>query len=268
LFIGSEGTLGIITEVTLKLHNIPEQTAVAICQFDSIKSAAAAASAIERNGAQLGCIELLDDVCIRIVNAYSNFTYAEKPSIFFKFHGSKGSVADDISKVESIVKSHMALGPLVYTSDPIECNRIWDARKQALWATMAYRPNGRVWTTDVCVPISRLAECIDETKRDIQQHPQFIAPIVGHVGDGNFHVLMCIDPSDPSEMKIASTINSRMIERAISMEGTCTGEHGVGIGKREYLERELGIESVELMRKLKRTIDPLNIMNPGKIFFS
>jgi D-lactate dehydrogenase (cytochrome) len=264
LFVGSEGTLGIITEITLRLQNVPESTAVAVTQFDSIHSAASAAIEIQRKGIQMGCIELLDEECIRVVNDYSNLNYSLAPSIFFKFTGTQQAVQDNIRQVQSILAKYNT-SEFKYSSDVEEREKIWEGRKGALWATMASDPTRSVWTTDVCVPISRLAEAIELTQRDIKQ-TKLVAPIVGHVGDGNYHVLILIDRNNAQELAEAKQLNDLMIRRAIEMEGTCTGEHGVGIGKIEYLEAELGCNTVQLMRTIKGSLDPKNLLNPGKIF--
>ena len=264
LFVGSEGTLGIVTEATLRLQNIPANTAVAVCPFESVHDAAAAASNVLRAGVQIGCVELLDESAIRVVNQYVGLTLAEKPTIFFKFTGSEVGVKDEVSRVEEIVKKHNG-GKFEWATEKAKRDALWEGRKGALWATMAYKPENQVWTTDVCVPISRLADCIEETRKDIDA-VGLLAPIVGHVGDGNFHVLISIDQSDAEQMKRAQQVNNRMVERAIAMEGTCTGEHGVGVGKRDFVEHELGISTVDVMRKIKHSLDPHGLMNPGKIF--
>ena len=262
LFIGSEGTLGVITEATLRLQNIPEQTAVAVCAFPSVHHAAGAAIAVMRKGVQVGCVELLDEVCVKIVNGYVGLSLPEKPTIFFKFHGSAAGVKDEVERVQQAIKPFQP-GAFDWATEAEKRDRIWEGRKGALWATMAYRPEAQVWTTDVCLPISRLADCIEATKKDIEQSG-LLAPIVGHVGDGNFHVMLSVDPGNEEEMRVAQGINQRMVQRAIQMEGTCTGEHGVGVGKRDYLDHELGVTTVETMRRVKAALDPFGLMNPGK----
>eukprot|EP00743_Colponemidia_sp_Colp-15_P008231 GILK01008929.1.p1 GENE.GILK01008929.1~~GILK01008929.1.p1 ORF type:complete len:541 (+),score=76.96 GILK01008929.1:87-1709(+) len=264
LFVGSEGTLGVVTEATLKLVPIPEQTAVAVCQFPSLHAAADSVTRITEKGIQLGAVELMDDVMIRAVNQFYGLKYQELPTLFFKFVGTEAQVQDAIKHVSIISDSHQG-SQFQWAIEQKQRERIWEARKGALWASMILKPNSSVWTTDVCVPISRLADAIDQTKSDIER-AGIIAPIVGHVGDGNFHVFILIDPTNPDDLARAKQVNSRMVERAISMEGTCTGEHGVGIGKKAYLPKELGPEAINFMRLLKRSIDPNNIMNPGKIF--
>jgi D-lactate dehydrogenase (cytochrome) len=282
LFVGSEGTLGIVTEITLRLSNIPQATAVATCHFDSLASASKSVIELLQRGVRVGCVELLDDGCVRAVNAYAGLSYPAKPAtLFFKFTGSEAGVQDDVAQAASITASHGA-GPLTFATEVDARERIWEARKGALWGCIAYRPGCEAWTTDVCVPISRMAECIEATKKDLielsgataadgsgsssSQRQLFPSAVVGHVGDGNFHVIMMLDPSSAEELSVAREVNERMVRRAIDMEGTCTGEHGVGVGKKKYLEAELGAPALDLMRTLKRALDPHNLMNPGKVF--
>jgi D-lactate dehydrogenase (cytochrome) len=217
-----------------------------------------------RKGIQIGCVELLDEIAIKIVNQYVGLSLEEKPTIFFKFHGSEVGVEDEVRQVEEVVRQFEG-GKFDWASEKKRRDQIWEGRKGALWATMAYKAENQVWTTDVCVPISRLADCIQTTKKDIEQSG-LLAPIVGHVGDGNFHVLLSVDPNNDEEMNVAKGINHRMVQRAIDMEGTCTGEHGVGVGKRDFLDYELGQTTVETMRILKRALDPHGLLNPGKVF--
>jgi len=263
LFVGSEGTLGIVTEATLRLQNIPQHQAVASCSFESIGHASQAVIEIMQKGIQMGCVELLDEVMMKAVNSYSGFNFELKPTIFFKFTGTQAAVEEEVNQVSQIVQRHTG-GSFAWAHDKEERQRMWEARKGALWASKVLRPEAQIWTTDVCVPISKLAECIEQTKEDLRQS-FLIAPVVGHVGDGNFHVLLLVNPDDENDMKEAKRLNARMVERAIAMEGTCTGEHGVGIGKREYLPLELGESSVDLMRKIKLALDPNMLLNPGKI---
>jgi len=277
LFIGSEGTLGIVTEATLRLQPLPESIAVATCSFDSLRSASEAVQEIMQKGVRINCVELLDDGCMRAVNAYAGLNYPEKAAtLFFKFSGSKATVNDEVDATATITAKHGA-GPFTFATDAQARDKIWEARKGALWACIAYRDGAEAWTTDVCVPISHLADCIQATKQDLLELPAKLTPVgeppvsfptavVGHVGDGNFHVMMMMDPSNPRELHLAQQVNERMVRRAISMEGTCTGEHGVGVGKKKYLREELGTEAIQLMRTIKRAIDPYNLMNPGKVF--
>jgi D-lactate dehydrogenase (cytochrome) len=264
LFVGSEGTLGIVTEVSVRLCRVPAQTTVASCAFDSIEAASEAVIAIMRHGVSPGCVELLDDVMIDAVNRYSNLSLAAQPTLFMKFIGNSADTVDaDIARVSRIFAQHGG-AEMRWARSKQESARLWDARKQALWAAYNMRPNAQVWTTDVCVPISRLADCINATKRDLEAS-SLLAPIVGHVADGNFHVLMVMDRGNAEHLREAQRLNKRMVQRAIRMQGTCTGEHGVGVGKREYLALELGDNAVELMRTLKRALDPQNLLNPGKV---
>ena len=199
---------------------------------------------------------------MKAINAYSKLSYPEAPTLFLEFHGSKTGVEEQAEAVGEIAKDQGG-GDFAWATRPEDRSRLWQARHDAAYASVALRPGAVPLATDVCVPISRLAECILETEADCAAHG-LLAPIVGHVGDGNFHVVLLFDPNDPAEIKRAHEVNNRMVSRALAMDGTCTGEHGIGIGKREFLVAELG-EAVGVMRALKAAVDPLNIMNPGKI---
>eukprot|EP00128_Syssomonas_multiformis_P019124 Colp12_sorted_trinity150504_noHs@32163 len=225
LFVGSEGTLGVVTEVTLKLAVIPEHTAIAICSFPTIKDAADAVAEVMRSGVQVGAVELLDEVMMHAINKNDGYSYPEKPTLFFKFAGSLNQTKEATATVGKIAKRHKG-GDFLWATEKEQATKLWQARKGALWAAMALKPGKALWTTDVCVPVSKLPEYIAETKKDIEQ-TSIISPIVGHVGDGNFHLFLLFDKEDPKEVEETQWINSRMIERAIKMEGTCTGEHGV-----------------------------------------
>ncbi|WP_380872483.1 FAD-binding oxidoreductase [Sphingomonas sp. DBB INV C78] len=263
LFVGAEGTLGIITEVTLRLYGIPETISSAVCAFDDLEGAVATVVQAIQIGVPLARVELLDDVQIRAVNQWAKTDLAEKNTLFFEFHGTEAHVREQVEIVGAISSDHGG-GELNWASSTEERNRLWKARHQAYYAALALRPGATGWSTDVCVPISRLAECILATKADIQASA-IPAPIVGHVGDGNFHVVFVVDPDRPEELAEAKRLNSVMVERALAMGGTCTGEHGIGLGKIDALEAELG-DAVDLMRAVKLALDPRNIMNPGKIF--
>src|SRR4051812_33438136 len=263
LFVGAEGTLGLITEVTLRLHPYPEAISAAVCPFASFDGAVATAIAMIQGGIPVARLELLDDVMIRGVNAYARLGADERPTLFLEFHGSAAAVAEQARAAEEIARASGALG-FNWTSSPEERTRLWSARDNTLYAGTGLRPGCKALITDVCVPISRLAECLTQTKQDIETSG-LIAPIVGHVGDGNFHTLILIDPNDPEELVRAKALHERMVLRALALEGTCTGEHGIGFGKMEYLARELG-DAVDLMRGVKRALDPDNLMNPGKLF--
>ena len=263
LFVGAEGTLGIITEITLKLHPWPEAVSAAVCPFAAFDGAVATAIAIIQAGIPVARIELLDEVMIRGVNAYAKLGAAEQPTLFLEFHGSTAGVAEQAQSAEHIARDNGALD-FQWASRPEDRNKLWSARDNTLYAGTGLRPGCKAMITDVCVPISRLAECLNETKRDIEQSG-LLAPIVGHVGEGNFHTLILIDPDDPREITRARALHDRMVLRALALDGTCTGEHGVGTGKIAFLQRELG-EAVHVMRSIKQALDPGNLMNPGKVF--
>ncbi|MBL8670787.1 MAG: FAD-binding protein, partial [Alphaproteobacteria bacterium] len=262
LFVGSEGTLGVITEVTLKLYGIPEAISAAVCSFPTLAAAVDTVIQTIQAGVPIARIELLDEVQMRAVNGYSKLDYPEAPTLFFEFHGTASGVAEQIEMVEAIAGEKGGAG-FRWANKPEERSRLWEARHKAYYAALSLRPGCKGWATDVCVPISRLAECILETKKDIQDSG-LLAPIVGHVGDGNFHLSFLIDPNDPEEMRRAGAVNDKMVMRALSMDGTCTGEHGIGYGKIDLLQAELG-EGVSVMRQIKQALDPKGIMNPGKI---
>jgi D-lactate dehydrogenase (cytochrome) len=263
LFVGSEGTLGVITEVTLRLAGIPEAISAGICPFTSVKAACDAVIVTIQSGLPVARIELLDEMQVKAVNLHSRLALPETPMLLLEFHGTEASVKEQAERFAEIAADYGG-GPFEWATRAEERNRLWQARHDAYWAARMLRPGATPIATDVCVPISRLAECVDATKRDIAALG-LIAPIVGHVGDGNFHVQPMVNTDDPAEVAQIKTFLERLVERALAMEGTCTGEHGVGQGKMRYLEAEHGPEALDLMRSLKRTIDPNNIMNPGKI---
>ena len=264
LFVGSEGTLGVITEVTLRLYGLPEAISAAVCQFDTMDGAVQTVITTIQLGVPVARIELLDEAQIDAVNRYSRLTYPPKPTLFFEFHGtSAAAVAEHAQTAQEIASDHGGSG-FQWAATPEERTRLWQARHNAFYAAVALRPGARPWTTDVCVPISRLADCILETRRDVQASG-LVAPLMGHAGDGNFHLVFVIDPGDPRELAAATDVNSRLVHRAQAMGGTCTGEHGVGLGKIEYLAGEHGA-ALDVMRAIKRTLDPYNLMNPGKMF--
>jgi D-lactate dehydrogenase (cytochrome) len=263
LFIGSEGTLGVITELTLKLHGIPEAISSAVCAFPSVEAACNATIATIQSGIPVARIELLDELQVRACNLYSKLTLEETPTLFLEFHGSRASVAEQAEGFGAIA-SDFGGGPSQWTTKAEERTKLWQARHDAYWAAVQLRPGTRPLATDVCVPISRLAECVTETQRDIAEL-QLVAPIVGHVGDGNFHVSVLLDMNDTAEVARTDRFLDRLAKRALAMEGTCTGEHGVGQGKMKYLDTELGTPALDAMRAIKKALDPQNIMNPGKI---
>ncbi|MGA0597214.1 FAD-binding oxidoreductase [Enterovirga sp. CN4-39] len=263
LFVGAEGTLGIVTEITLRLQGIPEAISAGICSFPSVKDACDAVIATIQSALPIARIELLDEVQVRAVNAYSKLTMPESPLLLFEFHGTNSGVTEQAERFGEIC-AEFGGGGFEWATRAEDRTRLWQARHDVYWASLGLRPGAKGVASDVCVPISRLAECLAETKRDIQEHGM-IAPIAGHVGDGNFHVMPLVMMDDPAEVKMAEDFMHRLVERAIAMEGTCTGEHGVGQGKMKYLKAEHGENALEMMRLLKRSIDPDNIMNPGKI---
>ncbi|GLQ05800.1 FAD-binding oxidoreductase [Sneathiella chinensis] len=262
LYVGSEGTLGIITEVTLRLYGIPEAMSAATVSFPDIGSAVQAVILTIQAGIPVARIELADEVQIDAINKYSNMTLPVQPSLFLEFHGSETGVEEQARQVGEICKDFGA-EDFQWTTRTEERNKLWEARHNAAYAALALRPGSSLWATDVCVPISRLADCIMETKKDLETS-NLIAPIVGHVGDGNFHLAFVLDKDNPAELEEAEQINGRLIDRALAMDGTCTGEHGIGLGKKKYLRREVG-SAFDVMVAVKQALDPDNIMNPGKI---
>jgi D-lactate dehydrogenase (cytochrome) len=262
LFVGSEGTLGVITEVTLRAYGIPEAIAGATCHFGDVANAVRAVIATLQTGVPVARIEFLDELALKAINSYSDLSYPIAPMLLLEFHGSPQGVAEQTHQVEDIfsefdaVDFRSAIGREEHT-------KLWKARHDSFYASLALRPGARAITTDVCVPISRLSECIVETKRDIDES-SLTATIIGHVGDGNFHVMYLVDPQDGEEMGAAEDSSSRLVDRALAMGGTCTGEHGIGLRKIDFLEKELP-EATKVMRVVKQALDPHNIMNPGKV---
>ncbi|MFD1702701.1 FAD-binding oxidoreductase [Methylopila henanensis] len=263
LLVGAEGTLGVITELTLRLQGIPEAIAAGVCPFPTVEAACDATIATIQSGLPVARIELLDEVQIRAVNLYSKLALPEVPTLFLEFHGTEEGVKEQSARFGEIARE-LGGGPFDWATRAEDRTRLWAARHDAFWAALALRPGARCVPTDVCVPISRLAECVAETKRDIARSG-VVSPIVGHVGDGNFHCQPLFDMSDPAEVATGQAFLGRLVERAIAMGGTCTGEHGVGQAKMKYLEAEHGRGALDAMRAIKRALDPLNIMNPGKI---
>ncbi len=264
LFVGAEGTLGIITEVTLRLHGIPAAMAAAVCPFADLAGAVNSVISIIQLGIPVARVELLDEAYMAAVTKYSGLSYQAVPTLFFEFHGgSDQNVAEDAETVREIVTQNGG-SDFQWATDEASRAKLWKARHEAYFAGLAMRPGARPLITDVCVPISRLAECILETKKDAEGSPM-LGAILGHVGDGNFHVGYLIDPANPAEAAEAHRLNDRMVARAIAMGGTCTGEHGIGMGKRASLVKEQGA-GVAVMRQIKQALDPDGMMNPGKIF--
>ena len=265
LFVGSEGTLGVITDVTVRLHGLPEAVSAAVCGFATMEGAVKTVMTTIQLGIPVARIELLDEVQIEAVNRYSHLNYPATPTLFFEFHGtSTENLAEHVRNVEDFAAENGGTG-FQWATTTEDRARLWHARHNAFYAAVALRPGGKAWTTDVCVPISRLAECILETREDVQRST-LVAPLVGHVGDGNFHLIFVINPDNASELAQVKEINARLVHRALAMGGTCSGEHGVGMGKMEYLVEEHGREALDVMKSIKQALDPDNRMNPGKIF--
>jgi D-lactate dehydrogenase (cytochrome) len=263
LLVGSEGTLGVVTKITLKLHGLPEAISAGVCPFPSVQAAADATIMTIQTGLPVARIELLDAMQVKAVNAYSKLSLPETPLLLVEFHGTEQGVAEQAERFGEIA-AELGGGPFEWATKPEDRTRLWQARHDSYWSVMSLRPGIKPFATDICVPISRLAECIAETQADIAAC-DLIAPIVGHVGDGNFHTSVLVDTESEHEMKVVKGFLTRLVERAHRMEGTCTGEHGVGQGKIKYLEPELGSATLDVMRMIKRALDPDNIMNPGKI---
>lgn len=263
LFVGSEGTLGIITEVTLKIFPQPEAISAAVCSFNDIASAVNTVIQTIQMGVPVARVEFVDENGVRAFNKHDKLTLPEKPLLLFEFHGSEHGVKEQAELVQQIADEHQAIG-FEWATRPEDRSRLWQARHNAYFALLQMRPGCRAISTDCCVPISRLAECLLETKADCERE-NIIHGIVGHVGDGNFHVQMLVDPNDPEDIARAEGVNERMVHRAIAMDGTCTGEHGIGLHKMDFLIHETGEDAVDMMRSIKHALDPNNIFNPGKI---
>jgi len=262
LFVGSEGTLGVITEVTVRLYAIPEAMSAAVCSFKDMAGAVNTVIQTLQSGIPIARSEALCATTMKAINAYNKTRYKEQPTLWLEFHGSEQGVVEQAELVQEIARENGG-EDFEWATKPEDRNRLWSARHQAYFASLQLRPGSRAVSTDVCVPISRLTECIVETEKDIAKASMPV-PLFGHVGDGNFHCVVLIDPNRPSDLEEAMAFNQRLVKRALEMEGTCTGEHGVGYGKREWLAEEHG-EAVELMRTIKRALDPDNLLNPGKV---
>ncbi|MRD73349.1 FAD-binding protein [Rhodocyclus tenuis] len=263
LFIGSEGTLGIITELSIRLHPVPEAMSAAVCAFPDVDAAVRTVIQTIQLGVPVARIELLDTLSIAAVNRHSQTTLSETPTLFFEFHGSEAAVAEQAALVQDIA-TELGGRDFAWATRTEDRNRLWRARHDAYFACLQLKPGARAFPTDVCVPISRLAEAIAETNEDIAQVSIPVA-LFGHVGDGNFHLVVLVDPDNPRDLAEAEWLNERVVGRALAMDGTCTGEHGIGIGKAKFLVREHGAEAVAVMRTLKAALDPDNLLNPGKI---
>jgi D-lactate dehydrogenase (cytochrome) len=263
LFVGSEGTLGIITEVTVRLHGLPDGISAAVCSFPSMEGAVQTVMTVIQLGIPVARLELLDEAQIDAVNKYSKLDYPVQPTLFFEFHGTSERSVEEHAHLAHEISVERGGADFRWATTTEDRAKLWRARHDAFWAALALRPGSKAWTTDVCVPISRLAECILATRADVKESG-LLAPMVGHVGDGNFHLIFVLDPDNPDEFTRAKQINSRLVHRALEMGGTCTGEHGVGVGKMDYLPEEHG-DALEVMKSIKRALDPENRMNPGKM---
>lgn len=263
VFVGSEGTLGIITEVTVRLYPQPEAVSAAVCNFSSLDDAVQSVIEIIQMGVPVARVEFMDAASVRSVNLHSKLTLRETPMLVFEFHGSPAGVQEQAEVVQSITAEHGGMD-FEWAERPEDRSRLWTARHNAYFAGLQLRPGCRSSTTDVCVPISRLADCVRETVDELDR-ASFPYTIVGHVGDGNFHVLMLLDPDSETEWRESETINHNLVRRAIAADGTCTGEHGVGLHKMQFMAEEHGEDALALMRSLKHAFDPNNILNPGKI---
>ncbi|NBQ87687.1 MAG: FAD-binding protein [Betaproteobacteria bacterium] len=264
LMVGSEGTLGVITEVTLKLYPIPEAISAAICSFPSIEAAVRTVIQTIQLGVPIARVELIDHNTVRMVNAHSKLGLREEPMLLMEFHGSPAGVKEQAETVQEMAREFGGKD-FEWATTPEERTRLWTARHNAYFAAIQSRPGCRAISTDTCVPISRLADCLLDSVAEVDASgiPYFL---VGHVGDGNFHFGYLIDPTKPEERETAEALNNKLVARALSLEGTCTGEHGIGLHKMDFLVTEAGAGAVDMMRTIKRALDPKNIMNPGKIF--
>jgi len=262
LFVGSEGTLGVITEVTVKLYAVQEAMSAAVCTFDSVEGCTNTVIQTIQAGVPVARVELADATAIGCINKYSKTDYRVAPTLFFEFHGTQASVVEQAQAAQEIARENGGVD-FQWATKAEDRTKLWEARHNAYFACLQLRPGSRAITTDVCVPISRLAECVSETMKDVANYLCPV-PLLGHVGDGNFHLMFLVDPTKPEEQELAKSFNRRLVERALAMEGTCTGEHGIGLGKQGSLEQELG-EAVDVMRDIKRLFDPDNLMNPGKL---
>jgi D-lactate dehydrogenase (cytochrome) len=262
LFVGAEGTLGIVTELTLRLYAVPEGISAAVCAFPTVTAAVDSVIEAIQCGIPIARVELLDTLTVTAVNRYSKLGLTEAPTLWYEFHGTARGVEEQATQMQEIARAHGGLD-FAWATKPEERSRLWQARHDAYFACLQLRKGSRMIATDVCVPISRLAECIAATQEDVARATMPI-PLFGHVGDGNFHLMILVDPDSDADVQEAWDLNTRLVRRALAMGGTCTGEHGIGLGKREFLEEEFGV-GVDVMRQLKATLDPGNLLNPGKV---
>ncbi len=263
LFVGSEGTLGIITEATVKLHPVQAAMSAAVCSFRNIDGAAKTVIQTLQAAVPIARSELLCALTMKALNAHNKTQHREQPTLLLEFHGTEAGVVEQAQMVQEIARENGGMD-FQWATRPEERSKLWEARHNAYFACLQLKPGARAVSTDVCVPISRLAECVTETVRDLAKSTLPV-PLFGHVGDGNFHLVILIDPQSRPEMDEAKAINARLIARALAMEGTCTGEHGIGMGKMESMRMELGDDMMDLMRDIKKVFDPDNLMNPGKV---
>ena len=263
LFVGSEGTLGIITEVTVRLYPVQEAMSAAVCAFDSVDGCTNTVIQTIQSGIPIARCDIVCQLTVEAINKFKKTNYRVAPTVFFEFHGSKTSVVEQAEAVQAIAKEHGGKD-FVWATKPEERTQLWQARHDAYFACLQIRPGSRAVSTDVCVPISRLAECVHETMEDVKSYFAPV-PLLGHIGDGNFHLMLLVDPNKPEETEIAKAFNKRLVDRALRLEGTCTGEHGVGLGKMGSMQKELGDDVVDVMRDIKKVFDPHNLMNPGKV---
>ena len=263
LFVGSEGTLGIITEVTVRLYPVQEAMSAAVCAFESVDGCTNTVIQTIQAGVPIARCDIVCDKTVDAINKFKKTSYRVAPTVFFEFHGSKSSVVEQAETVQAIAKEHGGMD-FVWATRPEERSQLWQARHDAYFACLQIKPGVRAVSTDVCVPISRLAECVAETMEDVKDYINPV-PLLGHIGDGNFHLMLMVDPDKPEQTEIAKAFNKRLVERALKMEGTCTGEHGVGLGKMGSMRMELGDDMMDLMRDIKKVFDPEGLMNPGKV---
>ena len=263
LFVGSEGTLGIITEVTVRLYPVQEAMSAAVCAFESVDGCTNTVIQTIQAGVPIARCDIVCEKTVGAINKYKKTSYRVAPTVFFEFHGTKKSVVEQAELVQAIAKEHGGMD-FIWATKPEERTQLWQARHDAYFACLQLKPGSRAVSTDVCVPISRLAECVRETMDDVKSYINPV-PLLGHIGDGNFHLMFLIDPDKPTETEIAKKFNQRLIERALRMEGTCTGEHGIGLGKMGSMRMELGDDMMDLMRDIKKVFDPEGLMNPGKV---
>ncbi|OFZ85184.1 MAG: hypothetical protein A2W21_12100 [Betaproteobacteria bacterium RBG_16_66_20] len=263
LFVGSEGTLGVITEITVRLYPVQEAMSAAVCAFETVDGCTNTVIQTIQAGVPIARCDIVCDKTVGAINKYKKTSYRVAPTVFFEFHGSAASVVEQAETVQAIAKENGGMD-FQWATKAEERSALWDARHNAYFACLQLKPGARAVSTDVCVPISRLAECVHETMEDVKDYINPV-PLLGHIGDGNFHLMFLIDPAKPEETELAKQFNRRLVERALKMEGTCTGEHGIGMGKIDSMRLELGDDMMDLMRDIKHVFDPHNLMNPGKV---